>query len=164
MASLNTTQTRVGAHENGLISTNGTYRTSIHKDQGRAEYPKVDSDGTLHNLGKMDGVRLIFGIGTEEAERLFALFGKSSGANLLGRYQLGHMWVFLFNGVIRHETRQPARGNGFRVYHQGESTGGSCFNVIVTLTRDVDNEEAEWLLANAEKCLGTILSIFSTCL
>ena len=62
MASLNTTQTRVGAHENGLISTNGTYRTSIHKDQGRAEYPKVDSAGTLHNLGKMDGVRLIFGM------------------------------------------------------------------------------------------------------
>ena len=52
----------VGAHENGLISTNGTYRTSIHKDQGRAEYPKVDSAGTLHNLGKMDGVRLIFGM------------------------------------------------------------------------------------------------------
>ena len=154
----------VGIHEKGIVSNDGSYRTSIHWDRGQADYPKMDSNGTMHDLGSMDGVRLIFGIGTEEAERLFALFGKSSGANLLGRYQLGHMWVFLFNGVIRHETRQPARGNGFRVYHQGESTGGSCFNVIVTLTRDVDNEEAEWLLANAEKCLGTILSIFSTCL
>ena len=151
----------VGIHEKGIVSNDGSYRTSIHWDRGQADYPKMDSNGTMHDLGSMDGVRLIFGIGTAEAIRLFKLFGKRSGDNPLGVYQLGHIWIFLFNGVIRHGDRQPARGDGIRVYHQGSSTGGSCFNVIVTLTRDVNKQEAEWIMAHAEKCLGNILLIFS---
>ena len=151
----------VGIHEKGIVSSDGTYETSIHWDRGQAAYPKVDSNGTMHDLGSMDGVRLIFGIGTAEAIRLFKLFSKKSGADLICAHRLGNIWIFLFNGVIRHRDRQPASGDGIRVYHQGSSNGGSCFNVIVTLTRDVNKQEAEWIMAHAEKCLGNILTIFS---
>ena len=151
----------VGSHENGISSENGSYITSRHMDGGRADHPKVDSNGILRNLHKMDGVRVIFGIGTAEANRLFQFFGKRYSENLLRSYNLGQIWVFLFNGVIRHVDRQPAVGNGIRVYHQGSSTGGSCFNVIMTLTRDVNKEEAEWIMSQAAKCLDNILSIFS---
>ena len=71
------------------------------------------------------------------------------------------MIVQVIDIVIRHRDRQPARDDGIRVYHQGSSNGGSCFNVIVTLTRDVNKQEAEWIMAHAEKCLGNILLIFS---
>jgi hypothetical protein len=77
-----------------------------------------------------------------------------------GWYQLGTKWVFMMNGVIRHADFQPALGEGFRLYHQGVKMSGPCFNIIMTMTRDLNRVEAEWTMNVLSDCLNKIEQLF----
>ena len=167
-------QTKVSTHAHGG-------NTRVHSDNSQGHHFRRATDQKMHNCGAANGSRWIIGEGqgpddTSTETRAIALFCKQHGrrSSLIpgvdhavasmegtnGWYQLGTKWVFMMNGVIRHADFQPVLGEGFRLYHQGVKMSGSCFNIIMTMTRDLNRVEAEWTMNVLLDCLNTIEKMF----
>ena len=153
--------------------------STTHMDSAKDKISiKRAVDGIEYDLGLFDGGRIIGGEGQADISRGFGFFNKNHGredstipavghANpvpieLNGWYKMGNKWVFLMNGWIRHKNRQPKFGDGIRVYHRGMSAGGACFNIMLTLTRDVNEKEAKFILKKLLKALEKIENIFKS--
>ena len=170
-------QVKVSTHAHGGNTTN-------HFDKSQKRHFRRATNQKMYNCGPANGSRWIIGEGqgpddtsTEPGEtRAIGFFCKKHGrhSSLIpggghamashqeanGWYQLGTKWVFMMNGVIRHADFQPALGKGFRLYHQGVKMSGSCFNIIMTMTRDLNRVEAEWTMKVLSDCLNKIEQLF----
>ena len=171
-----TIKATTGFHENGWTSLTGVYQTTNHMDCPSALRFKKDPDGILQNLGTLDGMRLLGGIGSSQGRRNFEFNSKSHGrietriraaAHTLpspdeerGFFDMGAKWCFGMNGNVRERKKQGRLGYSTRVYHRGSSTGGACFNLIITLTRDLNESETKWMATEYMKCISSIEDVF----
>ena len=167
-------------HDGAKKDANGGYESSVHQDQSSADRLAFDN-GELVEVGPADGARGAWGFIARGFEKDLAYYKQrlerranestfnnariplvehtepSQMERNLDMYIWRETWVWLMNGIIRHNKRQ--NDEKIQVYHQGRGTG-PCFNMLVTFTRDLTGPEAKWVMTEGMKCLNRIESLF----
>jgi len=141
--------------------------TGVHTDGGKSEKEKTDHEMVVHNLGPMDGARAVACVHEQGGGTAMSMWNRPTrrrhawDVNHAGRVfsaQHGSKSIYEMNGQVRHDLRQ--KNNATKFYHRGSSTGGACVTLIVTLTCDMDEALAKFVMVEVAKCLNAIEELF----
>ena len=143
-------------------------KTSVHMDGGLSEKEALNNQGVYENVGCMKGTRWLFGWGEWGQRKEFAFYDRfipryaskiTQEAARIGKvYQFKNCWIYCFNGPIRHYVPQANRITKF--HHRGSSVGGACFMFIMTMTSDVNQVEAKWIVKQILTFMSKLEALF----
>jgi hypothetical protein len=144
-------------------------KTSVHMDNGLREKFALNKQGEYVQVGCMKGTRWLFGWGEWGQQKKFAFYDRRVKRNAsekafeearIGQvYQFKNCWIYCFNGPIRH--RLPQADRVTKIYHCGSSVGGPCLHFIMTMTCDVKEVEAKWIMKQILRFMNQLETLFN---